>query len=77
MDTEKFQKKLKRGLHCQSYSTFSPHFIFWIYFDECFMDKNLLHISLTKFYKLDKREKRTFLITQFTFALYLAFIFSI
>ena len=41
------------------------------------MDKNLLHISLTKFYKLDKREKRTFLITQFTFALYLAFIFSI
>ena len=35
------------------------------YFDECFMDKNLLHISLTKFNKLNKRRKRTFLITQF------------
>ena len=32
----------------------------WKYFDECFMDKNLLHISLTKFNKLNKRRKRTF-----------------
>ena len=67
---------LKRSLHCQIYSTLSPHFMCWKYFGECFMDKNLLHISLTKFNKLNKRRKRTFLITQFTFALYLAFIFS-
>ena len=33
---------IKRGLHCAN----------WIYFDENFMDKNLLHISLTKFNKL-------------------------
>ena len=46
--------------------------MYWKYFDECFMDKNLLHISLTKFNKLNKRRKHTFLITQF----YLCFIFS-
>ena len=34
---------------------FTPHFMCWKYFDECFMDKNLLHISLTKFNKLNKR----------------------
>ena len=40
----------------------TPHFMCWKYFDECFMDKNLLHISLSTF---NKRRKRTFLITQF------------
>ena len=39
-----------------------------------FMDKNLLHISLTKFNKLNKIRKCIFLITQFSFVLYLAFI---
>ena len=43
---------IKRGLHCAIYSTFTPHFMCWIYFDENVMDKNLLHISLTKFNKL-------------------------
>ena len=43
---------INRGLHCAIYSTFTPHFMCWIYFDENFMDKNLLHISLTKFNKL-------------------------
>ena len=59
---------------------FTPHFLHvfkcWKYFDDCFMDKNLPHISLSKFDKLNKKRNRTFLITQFTFALYLAFIFS-
>ena len=32
---------------------------------------------LTQFNKLNEIRKRTFLMTQFTFALYLAFIFSI
>ena len=31
---------------------FTPHFMCWIYFDENFMNKDLLHISLTKFNKL-------------------------
>ena len=48
---------------------FTPHllnqFMCWKYFDECFMDKNLLHIALTKFNKLSKRRKHTLLITQF------------
>ena len=35
------------------------------YFAECFMDKNLLHISLAKFNKLNKRRKHTFLTTLF------------
>ena len=56
---------IKRGLHCHIYPTFSLHFIYWKSLDECFTDKNLLHISLTKFNKLNKRRKRTFLITQF------------
>ena len=66
---------IKRGLHCHIYPTFSLHFIYWKSLDECFTDKNILHISLTKFNKLNKRRKRTFSINQFTFALYLAFIF--
>ena len=40
------------------------HFMCWKYFDECWMDKNLLHISLTKFNKLNKRRKHTFSIAQ-------------
>ena len=52
-----------------------PHFMCCKYFHECFKNKNLLYISLTKFNKLNKRRKRTFSINQFTFALYLAFIF--
>ena len=71
-----FCNNLKRGLQYQIYSTFSSHFLCWKYFDESFLDKNLLRISLTKFNKLNKRRKRTFLINHFTFALYLAFIFS-
>ena len=55
---------LKLGLHYAIYSTFTPHFMCWKYFDECFMDKNLFHTSLTKFNKLSKRRKCTFLITQ-------------
>ena len=80
---------IKRGLHCQIYSTFSPHFICWKYFDEYFMDKNLLYISLTKFNKLNKRSKRIFFqlnrkqyiwfliskIFHIAFDSYLAFIF--
>ena len=31
---------------------FTAHFTCWKYFDECLMDKNLLHISLTKFNKV-------------------------
>ena len=50
---------------------FTPHFMCWKYFDEIFVDENLLHTSLTKINKLNQRKKRTFLITQFTFALYL------
>ena len=38
-------KSLKPGLHCAIYSTFTPHFMCWKYFDEF---KNLLHITLTK-----------------------------
>ena len=48
----KDEKSVKRRLHCQIYSTFSSHFMFWIYFDECFIDKNLLHISLRPFVNL-------------------------
>ena len=48
---------LKPGLHCAVYSTFTPHFICCKYFNESFMDKNLLHISLTKFYKLKQKKK--------------------
>ena len=51
---------------------------------EILMDKNLLHLSLTKFNKLNKRKRHMFLINQFTFALLLyfalltlAFIFSL
>ena len=44
---------LKPGLHCAIYATFTPHFMCWKYFDECLMDKNLLHISLTKFNKIN------------------------
>ena len=32
---------------------FTPHFTCWKYFDECLMDNNVLHISLTKFIKLN------------------------
>ena len=39
---------LKPGLHCAIYSTFTPHFTCWKYFDECLMDKNLLYIFLIK-----------------------------
>ena len=56
---------LKLGLHCLICSTFTPYFMCWNYFDECCMDKSLLHTSLTKFNKLNKTRKRTFLITQF------------
>ena len=52
------------------FSTFYVLDILW------WMNKNLLHISLTKFNKLNKRRNRTFLMTHFTFALYSAFIFS-
>ena len=44
---------------------FIPNFICSIYFDKCFMVKNLVNISLTKFNKLNERRKRAFLITQF------------
>ena len=57
----------KRGLHCQIYSTFLPHFMCWKYFDEYFMDENLLCISLTEFNKPNNRRKHTFLRTQFCF----------
>ena len=67
---------VKAGLHCQIYSKFFPHFMCWKYLDECFIDNRLLHIFLTKFNKLNKRRKWTFLITQFIFALYSALIFS-
>ena len=56
---------LRPGLHCKICSTFTPHVMYWKYFDKCFMGKNLLLISLTKFNKLNKRKKRTFLTTQF------------
>ena len=46
---------IKPGLQCTIYSTFTPQFMCWKYFDECFMDKNLLHTSLTKFNKLNKK----------------------
>ena len=26
---------VKPGLHCAIYSTFTPHFVYWKYFDEC------------------------------------------
>ena len=54
----------KAGVTYAIYSTFTPHFMCSKYFDECFMDKNLFHTSLTKFNKLSKRRKCTFLITQ-------------
>ena len=46
---------IKRKLHCATYSTFTPQFLCWKYFDECFMDKNLLQVYLTKFNILIKR----------------------
>ena len=49
---------VKPGLHCAIYATFYV----WKYFDKCFMTKHFLHISLTKFNKLKKRSKRTFII---------------
>ena len=45
-------KSIKQGLYCAIYPTFTPYFKCWQYFDEYFMDKNLLHIYLTKFSKL-------------------------
>ena len=57
--------KFKPRLLCAISSTFTLHFMCWKYFDKCCMDKNLLQISLTKFNKLNKRRKRTFLTTQF------------
>ena len=48
---------VKLGLHCATYSTFTPSFICWIYFDESFLDKNLLHLSLTKFNKIKQKTK--------------------
>ena len=56
---------LKLGLHCLIYSSFTPYFMCWNYFDECCMNKSLLHTSLTKFNKINKRRKRTVLITKF------------
>ena len=56
---------LKPELHCAISSTFTPHFMCWKCFDKTCMDKNLLRISLTKFNKLNKRRKHTFLTTQF------------
>ena len=58
---------VKWGLHWQIffdyyYYYFIPHFMCWKYFDEFFMDKNLLHMSLTKFNNLNKRRKPTFLM---------------
>ena len=47
---------LKPGILCEIYSTFTSHFMFWKYFDEYFMDKNLLYMSLTKFNKLNERK---------------------
>lgn len=40
--------------------TFTPHFLCWKYFHESFMDKNLLHIHLTKSNKLNKKESAPF-----------------
>ena len=40
--------------------TFTPHFLCWKYFHESFMDKNLLHIYLTKSNKLNKKESAPF-----------------
>ena len=62
---EKLAFWLKPGLRYAIHSTFSPQLMCCKYFDECFMDKNLLHISFTALHKLNKRRKRTFLITQF------------
>ena len=47
-----------------------------IYFDECFMDRNLLDIFLAKFNKLNKR-KRTFLIRQFIAGFHFQHIISL
>ena len=82
---------LKWGLRCQFYYTFSLHFMCWKYFNECFMDKNTLHMSLTNLTKnkahlftisVLKRTDLKSLISDFknsfyiAFAVYLAFIFS-
>ena len=40
--------------------TFTSHFLCWKYFHESFMDKNLLHIYLTKSNKLNKKESAPF-----------------
>ena len=45
-------ENVKWRLYCAIYSTFTPHFKCWIYSDENFMDKYLLHISFTKYNKL-------------------------
>ena len=42
------QRTLKPGLHCAVYFAFTTHIMCWKYFDKCFMDKTLLHISLIK-----------------------------
>ena len=53
-------KGLSRGYIVQ----FTPHLLHILCVDERLIDENLLHVSLTKFNKLNKRRKRTFLITQ-------------
>ena len=71
---------LKPRLHCTIFSTFIPHFMYWKYL----MDKYLLHISLTKFNKLNfkklknKQNIKAWFLIYFckAFALYPAFIFS-
>ena len=51
-----------------TFSNLLPHFRCWKCFDEFFMDKNLLKISLTKFNELNKRGNCN--------SVYLCFVFS-
>ena len=73
---ENKHQNVKLGLHCTIYSTFTPDFMCVKYFDECFIDKNLLHISLTKLSKLNKKTLKLDLWFQKFFFHCLCFIFS-
>ena len=61
---------IKRKLHCATYSTFTPQFLCWKYFDECFMDKNLLQIYLTKFNILIKRTQWSHYMKEYLWRIY-------
>ena len=63
----KHRRKYIPAWYCKAGVTlcnFTPHFRCQKCFDECLMDKNLLHMSLTKFNKLNKKRSLKINTTQ-------------